>query len=146
MLQQTDELVDFSEEYNRGDVLQGVVSSFIQDIGLIVDLCPGVFGIVHLSDLDWTEPPEAKILEYSIEQPVAVRILAIDLELERISLGIKQLYPPPGRPGDLPPSPEPCPINRGPSSPSASSTLRMAQRECEAAPGDCLKAWSGPKF
>jgi small subunit ribosomal protein S1 len=54
-------------------------------------LASGIDGLVHLSDLSWTEPGEAAVRNFKKGQEVEAVVLAIDVERERISLGIKQL-------------------------------------------------------
>jgi len=54
-------------------------------------VCRGLDGLVHLSDLSWNEPGEQAVREYKKGQEVDAIVLAVDVERERISLGIKQL-------------------------------------------------------
>jgi small subunit ribosomal protein S1 len=56
-----------------------------------VGLAAGIDGLVHLSDLSWNEPGEAAVRNYKKGQEVEAIVLAVDVERERISLGIKQL-------------------------------------------------------
>lgn len=81
---------DFSQNFNRGDRVKGPVKS-ITDFGVFVGLAAGIDGLVHLSDLSWNEPGEAAVRNYKKGQEVEAIVLAIDVERERISLGIKQL-------------------------------------------------------
>ncbi|MDO9236580.1 MAG: 30S ribosomal protein S1 [Aquabacterium sp.] len=81
---------DFSQSFNRGDRVKGPVKS-ITDFGVFVGLAAGIDGLVHLSDLSWNEPGEAAVRNYKKGQEVEAIVLAIDVERERISLGIKQL-------------------------------------------------------
>ncbi|RZI79143.1 MAG: 30S ribosomal protein S1 [Rubrivivax sp.] len=81
---------DFSQNFNRGDKVKGPVKS-ITDFGVFVGLAAGIDGLVHLSDLSWNEPGEAAVRNYKKGQEVEAIVLAIDVERERISLGIKQL-------------------------------------------------------
>jgi small subunit ribosomal protein S1 len=69
--------------------VHGVVKN-ITEYGAFVDL-GGIDGLVHLSDLSWNEPGEAAVRNYKKGQEVEAVILGIDVERERISLGIKQL-------------------------------------------------------
>ena len=81
---------DFAQSFNRGDKVKGPVKS-ITDFGVFVGLAAGIDGLVHLSDLSWNEPGEAAVRNYKKGQEVEAIVLAIDVERERISLGIKQL-------------------------------------------------------
>ena len=58
---------------------------------MFVGLAAGIDGLVHLSDLSWNEPGEAAVRNYKKGQEVEAIVLAVDVERERISLGIKQL-------------------------------------------------------
>ncbi|MFM2053991.1 MAG: hypothetical protein RL456_2028, partial [Pseudomonadota bacterium] len=58
---------------------------------VFVGLAAGIDGLVHLSDLSWNEPGEAAVRNYKKGQEVEAIVLGIDVERERISLGIKQL-------------------------------------------------------
>ena len=81
---------DFAQNFNRGDKVKGPVKS-ITDFGVFVGLAAGIDGLVHLSDLSWNEPGESAVRNYKKGQEVEAVVLAIDVERERISLGIKQL-------------------------------------------------------
>jgi small subunit ribosomal protein S1 len=80
----------FVEKYPTGTELQGEVKN-ITEFGLFVGLPGEIDGMVHLSDLDWQKPGEQAILDYNKGDMVKVRVLDVDVEKERISLGIKQL-------------------------------------------------------
>ena len=81
---------EFAEDTKRGDRVKGPIKS-ITDFGVFVGLAAGIDGLVHLSDLSWNEPGEAAVRNYKKGQEVEAIVLAIDVERERISLGIKQL-------------------------------------------------------
>ncbi|HFC8517964.1 30S ribosomal protein S1 [Neisseria weaveri] len=81
---------DFAANHNKGDKLSGAVKS-ITDFGVFVGLPGGIDGLVHLSDLSWTESGEEAVRKYKKGEEVEAVVLAIDVEKERISLGIKQL-------------------------------------------------------
>jgi small subunit ribosomal protein S1 len=81
---------DFAQNFNRGDKVKGPIKS-ITDFGVFVGLAAGIDGLVHLSDLSWNETGEAAVRNYKKGQEVEAIVLAIDVERERISLGIKQL-------------------------------------------------------
>ena len=74
----------------RGDRVKGPIKS-ITDFGVFVGLAAGIDGLVHLSDLSWNEPGEAAVRNYKKGQEVEAIVLAVDVDRERISLGIKQL-------------------------------------------------------
>lgn len=81
---------EFAANVKRGDKVKGPVKS-ITDFGVFVGLSAGIDGLVHLSDLSWHEPGESAVRNYKKGQEVDAIVLAIDVERERISLGIKQL-------------------------------------------------------
>ncbi|MGH7035779.1 MAG: S1 RNA-binding domain-containing protein, partial [Stellaceae bacterium] len=80
----------FLDKYPAGTELEGEIKN-ITEFGLFVGLPTDIDGMVHLSDLDWKRPGEQAILDYKKGDAVKVRVLDIDVEKERISLGIKQL-------------------------------------------------------
>ncbi len=81
---------DFDANYKKGDKIKGAVKS-ITDFGVFVGLPGNIDGLVHLSDLSWTESGEEAVRKYKKGEEVETVVLAIDVEKERISLGIKQL-------------------------------------------------------
>src|SRR5262245_36066799 len=81
---------EFSANVKRGDKVKGPIKS-ITDFGVFVGLSAGIDGLVHLSDLSWHEPGETAVRNYKKGQEVEAIVLAVDVERERISLGIKQL-------------------------------------------------------
>jgi len=81
---------EFAENTKRGDRVKGPIKS-ITDFGVFVGLAAGIDGLVHLSDLSWNETGEAAVRNFKKGQEVDAIVLAIDVERERISLGIKQL-------------------------------------------------------
>lgn len=80
----------FSSTHQVGDKVKGAVCS-ITDFGLFIGLSGGIDGLIHLSDISWTEAGEVAVRSYQKGDMVEAVILAIDPERERISLGIKQL-------------------------------------------------------
>ena len=82
--------LEFEANYSKGDKLKGAVKS-ITDFGVFVGLPGNIDGLVHLSDLSWTESGEEAVRKYKKGEEVETVVLAIDVEKERISLGIKQL-------------------------------------------------------
>jgi small subunit ribosomal protein S1 len=81
---------DFAMTHKKGDKVSGQIKS-ITDFGVFIGLPGGIDGLVHLSDLSWTVPGEEAVRNYRKGQEVEAVVLGIDLERERISLGIKQL-------------------------------------------------------
>ncbi len=81
---------EFSMNHKKGDRVHGTIKS-ITDFGVFVGLPGGIDGLVHLSDLSWTAAGEQAVRDYKKGQEVDAVVLAIDVERERISLGIKQL-------------------------------------------------------
>jgi small subunit ribosomal protein S1 len=80
----------FVEKYPSGSVVEGEVKNKTE-FGLFLGLDGDVDGMVHLSDLDWKRPGEQVIEEYKKGDNVKAQVLDVDVEKERISLGIKQL-------------------------------------------------------
>jgi small subunit ribosomal protein S1 len=80
----------FRDKYPADTELEGEVKN-ITEFGLFVGLPGDIDGMVHLSDLDWNKPGEDAIKDYKKGDTVKVRVLDVDVEKERISLGIKQL-------------------------------------------------------
>jgi small subunit ribosomal protein S1 len=81
---------DFAMNHKKGDRVTGQIKS-ITDFGVFVGLPGGIDGLVHLSDLSWSQAGEVAVREYKKGADVEAVVLAIDVERERISLGIKQL-------------------------------------------------------
>ena len=82
--------LDFAESHNKGDKISGAIKS-ITDFGIFIGLPGNIDGLVHLSDFSWTENGEEAVRKYKKGDVVEAVILAIDVEKERISLGVKQL-------------------------------------------------------
>lgn len=81
---------DFAATHAKGDNVTGQIKS-ITDFGVFIGLPGGIDGLVHLSDLSWSQTGEEAIRNYKKGDELQAVILAIDVEKERISLGIKQL-------------------------------------------------------
>jgi small subunit ribosomal protein S1 len=81
---------DFAREFKKGDRVKGQIKS-ITDFGVFVGLAGGIDGLVHLSDLSWSLPGEEAVKNFKKGDEVEATVLSIDVERERISLGIKQL-------------------------------------------------------
>ncbi len=80
----------FTANHPLGSVIEGEVKS-ITEFGLFIGLDSEIDGMVHLSDLSWNTPGEEAIQTYEKGQMVKAKVLDIDVEKERVSLGIKQL-------------------------------------------------------
>ena len=81
---------EFAATAKRGDKVTGPIKS-MTDFGIFVGLAAGIDGLVHLSDLSWNESGETVVRNYKKGQEVEAIVLGVDVERERISLGIKQL-------------------------------------------------------
>ena len=80
----------FMEQYPVGSVIDGSIKN-ITEFGLFVGVSEDLDGMIHLSDLSWDKSGEEAIASYTKGQSVQVKVLDIDPEKERISLGVKQL-------------------------------------------------------
>ncbi|MGC3965195.1 MAG: 30S ribosomal protein S1 [Rhodocyclaceae bacterium] len=81
---------EFSQNHKKGDRVKGAIKS-ITDFGVFIGLPGGIDGLVHLSDLSWSLPGEEAIRNFKKGDELEAVVLAIDVEKERISLGVKQL-------------------------------------------------------
>jgi len=81
---------DFSTSFKKGDKVRGQIKS-ITDFGIFIGLQGGIDGLVHLSDLSWSLPGEEAVRNFKKGEETEAQVLSIDVERERISLGIKQL-------------------------------------------------------
>jgi small subunit ribosomal protein S1 len=80
----------FLEQHPIGSTVEGEVKN-ATEFGLFIGLDNDIDGMVHLSDLDWATPGEEAIAKYNKGDTVQAKVLDVDVEKERISLGIKQL-------------------------------------------------------
>jgi len=80
----------FVDEHPIGSVVEGEIRN-ITEFGLFVGLTADIDGMVHMSDLSWDEPGELAMTKYEKGQVVKAKVLDVDVEKERISLGVKQL-------------------------------------------------------
>ncbi len=80
----------FAEKHPVGSTVSGEVKNKTE-FGLFIGLDGDVDGMVHLSDLDWNRPGEQVIEEYKKGDTINAQVLDVDVEKERISLGVKQL-------------------------------------------------------
>ena len=81
---------EFAMNFSRGDKVEGAIKS-ITDFGVFVGLPGGIDGLVHLSDLSWSESGEEAVRNFKKGEEIETVVLGIDTDKERISLGIKQL-------------------------------------------------------
>ena len=81
---------EFALNHKKNDRVRGQIKS-ITDFGIFIGLPGGIDGLVHLSDLSWAQPGEQAVRNYKKSDEVEAVVLSIDVERERISLGIKQL-------------------------------------------------------
>ncbi len=80
----------FVEEHPIGSVVEGEIRN-ITEFGLFIGLSADIDGMIHMSDLSWDEPGELAMAKFEKGQVVKAKVLDVDVEKERISLGIKQL-------------------------------------------------------
>src|SRR5579863_4457656 len=80
----------FVDEHPIGTEVEGEIRN-ITEFGLFIGLSADIDGMIHMSDISWDEPGELAIAKYDKGQMVKAKVLDVDVEKERISLGIKQL-------------------------------------------------------
>ena len=80
----------FSKENKAGDIIEGKIKN-ITEFGIFIQLPKELNGMIHLSDISWDKSGEDAIKDFKQEDIIKSKILDIDIEKERISLGIKQL-------------------------------------------------------
>jgi small subunit ribosomal protein S1 len=81
---------EFSMSHKKGEKVKGTIKS-ITDFGVFIGLPGNIDGLVHLSDLSWNVPGEEAVKAYKKGDDLEAVVLAIDMERERISLGVKQM-------------------------------------------------------
>jgi small subunit ribosomal protein S1 len=81
---------DFADKFPAGTIVEGEIKN-ITEFGLFIGLHGEIDGMVHLSDLAWGVPGDEAVKDYSRGDVVKAKVLDVDVEKERISLGIKQL-------------------------------------------------------
>ena len=81
---------EFTEKFKAGNEVEGEIKN-ITEFGLFIGLTDEIDGMVHLSDLDWVKPGEEVIGNYAKGDILKAKILEVDAQKERISLGVKQL-------------------------------------------------------
>ena len=90
----------FADNNNKGDVAEGKIKN-LTDFGIFVELSNDLDGLIHLSDISWSKSGEEAIKNYKVDDSIKFKILEIDLEKERVSLGIKQLTDDPNKSDEL---------------------------------------------
>jgi small subunit ribosomal protein S1 len=80
----------FLEAHPPGSILEGEIRN-ITEFGLFIGIGPELDGMVHMSDLSWDEAGETAMAKFEKGQVVKAKVLDVDVEKERISLGVKQL-------------------------------------------------------
>jgi small subunit ribosomal protein S1 len=80
----------FVDEHPIGSEIEGEIRN-ITEFGLFIGLSADIDGMIHMSDLSWDESGELAMAKYEKGQTVKAKVLDVDVEKERISLGIKQL-------------------------------------------------------
>ncbi len=81
---------EFAQSHSKGDKVTGKIKS-ITDFGIFIGLNGEIDGLVHLSDLSWNLAGEEAVKTYQKGDDVEAVVLSIDVERERISLGVKQM-------------------------------------------------------
>lgn len=81
---------EFAATHDKGSKVSGQIKS-ITDFGIFIGLEGGIDGLVHLSDISWSDTGEEAIRNFKKGEEIEAIVLAVDAERERISLGIKQL-------------------------------------------------------
>jgi small subunit ribosomal protein S1 len=81
---------EFASKYKIGDIVKGEIKNIV-DFGMFIGLEGDIDGMIHVSDLSWDADGEEKLKSYNKGDEVSAVILLVDVEKERISLGVKQL-------------------------------------------------------
>ncbi|MGU9978122.1 MAG: 30S ribosomal protein S1 [Candidatus Oxydemutatoraceae bacterium WSBS_2016_MAG_OTU14] len=82
---------EFSKSYTRGDIVKGQIKS-ITDFGIFIGLAShDIDGLIHISDLTWDEVSPEELRQYKKGDELSAMVLSVDVERERVALGIKQL-------------------------------------------------------
>ena len=80
----------YVEEHEVGSIIEGKIKN-ITEFGLFIGLNDEIDGMIHLSDISWDKPGEEAVKDYTKGQEIQAKIIDVDVEKERISLGIKQM-------------------------------------------------------
>jgi tetratricopeptide (TPR) repeat protein len=84
--------IAFAEKHQKGDLVRGAINS-ITDFGIYIGLSENLNGLVHINDLSWSIPGEVAIRNFNIGDEIEALVLLIDVEKERIALGLKHCSP-----------------------------------------------------
>ena len=90
----------FADKNKKGDIVEGKIKN-LTDFGIFVELSNDLDGLIHLSDISWEKSGEDAIKDYKVDDLIKFKILEIDLDKERVSLGIKQLSPDPSKSDEI---------------------------------------------
>lgn len=82
------------EKYRLGTKVSGEVVS-VKDYGVFIELTDGIEGLIHVSEMSWTQKAKQPMKEYQVGDKIDAVVLDVDIENKRISLGLKQLMPNP---------------------------------------------------
>ena len=82
---------EFDTSVKKGEKVSGIIKS-ITDFGVFIGLPGNIDGLVHLSDLSWSESGEEAVKKYKKSEELEAVVMAVDVERERISLSVKQLH------------------------------------------------------
>lgn len=80
----------FTESHKEGDIIEGTIQN-VAEFGVFISLGDQIDGLIHVSDLSWEEKPETFLKEYKKGDVIKAKVLSMDVDKERISLGVKQL-------------------------------------------------------
>jgi small subunit ribosomal protein S1 len=123
----------------RGSVVKGEVRN-ITEFGLFIGLENEIDGMVHLSDLDWSTPGDQAIAKYKKGDVVEAKVLDVDIDKERISLGVKQLASDPIGSGGAAEGGEPG-MRRGETVTTTVTEVASGGIEVAFGPGNALKSF-----
>ncbi len=90
----------FADKNKKGDIVEGKIKN-LTDFGIFVELSNDLDGLIHLSDISWEKSGEEAIKDYKVDDLIKFKILEIDLDKERVSLGIKQLSSDPSKSDEI---------------------------------------------
>ena len=79
-----------AEKYPEGTILEGVIKN-ITEFGLFIGIEDGIDGLIHVSDISWTKKVRHPSELYKVGDPVQAKVLTVDKENEKFTLGVKQL-------------------------------------------------------
>ncbi len=86
----TNPWTEFADQHKENETIKGKIKS-ITDFGIFVELNGGIDGLIHISDVSWESDEDIDLSAYKKSDEIETKILAIDSNKQRISLGIKQL-------------------------------------------------------